>query len=120
MIFCMYFVFFIDTATTELYTSYHTLSLHDALPIFTDVEPAARGESLTVTATVTVKGEPISTEGIVVELVCQEEIDIPSATVHEPGSLTSSSQGSRRAISSAAVFETEVKDRKSTRLNSSH
>src|SRR3546814_4065574 len=104
----------------------------DCADVSIDVEPAARGESLTVTATVTVKGEPISTEGIVVELVCQEEIDIPSATVHEPGSLTSSSQGSRRATSSAAVFETEVRaaapqelaagwvDRRRTRLNSGH
>src|SRR3546814_19285301 len=28
------FVFFNDTATTEIYTYCHTLSLHDALPIF--------------------------------------------------------------------------------------
>src|SRR5213594_2460167 len=28
-----YFFFFNDTATTEIYTSVHTLSLHDALPI---------------------------------------------------------------------------------------
>src|SRR3546814_20580992 len=73
-----------------------------------DVEPAARGESLTVTATVTVKGEQISNEGIVVEIVCQEEIDIPEATVHEPGTLTQSCPASRRAPTSAAGFETEV------------
>src|SRR3546814_20815506 len=28
------FVSFYDTATTEIYTSWHTLSLHDALPIY--------------------------------------------------------------------------------------
>src|SRR3546814_17482419 len=28
------FVFFNDTATTEIYTYLHTLSLHDALPIY--------------------------------------------------------------------------------------
>src|SRR6187431_3792506 len=28
-----YFFFFNDTATTEIYTTVHTLSLHDALPI---------------------------------------------------------------------------------------
>src|SRR5213594_5245469 len=34
VLFCMYlFCFFNDTATTEIYTSVHTLSLHDALPI---------------------------------------------------------------------------------------
>src|SRR5881628_4169848 len=36
-IFCVYFYFlfffFNDTATTEIYTSVNTLSLHDALPI---------------------------------------------------------------------------------------
>src|SRR3546814_15862475 len=30
------FVFFNDTATTEIYTYCHTLSLHDALPIYRD------------------------------------------------------------------------------------
>src|SRR3546814_15035115 len=30
------FFFFIDTATTEIYTYLHTLSLHDALPISDD------------------------------------------------------------------------------------
>src|SRR3546814_14254430 len=30
---CIFFFFFNDTATTEIYTYCHTLSLHDALPI---------------------------------------------------------------------------------------
>src|SRR3546814_7782457 len=30
----VYFFFFNDTATTEIYTYLHTLSLHDALPIY--------------------------------------------------------------------------------------
>src|SRR3546814_5272794 len=30
---CSFFFFFNDTATTEIYTYWHTLSLHDALPI---------------------------------------------------------------------------------------
>src|SRR3546814_8244023 len=30
---CVLFFFFNDTATTEIYTYCHTLSLHDALPI---------------------------------------------------------------------------------------
>src|SRR3546814_17334094 len=33
MIICYYCFFFNDTATTEIYTYVHTLSLHDALPI---------------------------------------------------------------------------------------
>src|SRR3546814_14434508 len=31
---CICFFFFNDTATTEIYTYRHTLSLHDALPIY--------------------------------------------------------------------------------------
>src|SRR5213075_2455281 len=31
---CLFFFFFNDTATTEIYTTRHTLSLHDALPIY--------------------------------------------------------------------------------------
>src|SRR5213594_5278786 len=34
LVMCLFFFFFFnDTATTEIYTSVHTLSLHDALPI---------------------------------------------------------------------------------------
>src|SRR5881628_4029503 len=33
-LFCFFFFFFNDTATTEIYTSVNTLSLHDALPIY--------------------------------------------------------------------------------------
>src|SRR5881227_255602 len=36
------FFFFNDTATTEIYTTVHTLSLHDALPIFTPVPSLRR------------------------------------------------------------------------------
>src|SRR5881628_794222 len=35
----MFFFFFNDTATTEIYTSVNTLSLHDALPICTGGDP---------------------------------------------------------------------------------
>src|SRR6187397_3731359 len=34
-VFVFFFFFFNDTATTEIYTVYNTLSLHDALPIDT-------------------------------------------------------------------------------------
>src|SRR3546814_17489749 len=34
VIYVLFFFFFNDTATTEIYTYLHTLSLHDALPIF--------------------------------------------------------------------------------------
>src|SRR2546429_9412882 len=38
----LYFFFFNDTATTEIYT----LSLHDALPIYGRGEPVRRGDDL--------------------------------------------------------------------------
>src|SRR3546814_11083084 len=36
-------VFFTDTATTEIYTYGHTLSLHDALPILARLRKRAKG-----------------------------------------------------------------------------
>src|SRR5213075_3572141 len=36
--------FFNDTAPTEIYTTRHTLSLHDALPIYLRVAEPARGD----------------------------------------------------------------------------
>src|SRR3546814_2908062 len=41
----MCFFFFNDTATTEIYTYLHTLSLHDALPIF-EHDPPEKVERL--------------------------------------------------------------------------
>ena len=38
-VFCCFFFFFNDTATTEIYT----LSLHDALPIYIDGDPLIIG-----------------------------------------------------------------------------
>src|SRR6187401_2313906 len=38
LFFFFFFFFFNDTATTEIYTTYDTLSLHDALPIPSVVE----------------------------------------------------------------------------------
>src|SRR3546814_11874084 len=40
----VFYFFFNDTATTEIYTYGHTLSLHDALPI-SDCDDPADGES---------------------------------------------------------------------------
>src|SRR6056300_1338379 len=35
---CIFFFFFNDTATTEIYTNLNTLSLHDALPISSHIQ----------------------------------------------------------------------------------
>src|SRR3546814_2043003 len=39
----MFYFFFNDTATTEIYTYLHTLSLHDALPIWQYRQRAVHG-----------------------------------------------------------------------------
>ena len=68
---------------------------------------ATRGGTLPISATVTVKEEPISVERIVVEVRCQEEIDVPNATIHSTFGSTASS-GTGRATSSEALFDIEV------------
>src|SRR6187397_3675662 len=40
-----FFFFFNDTATTEIYTVYNTLSLHDALPISVPSSPSEAADS---------------------------------------------------------------------------
>jgi hypothetical protein len=73
-----------------------------------DYGTATRGGSLDVTATIVVKAEPISTDGIVIEIRCQEEIDIPSAHIHESFGSTSN-HGTGRATSSESVVSSEVR-----------
>src|SRR3546814_16182923 len=46
------FVFFNDTATTEIYSYGHTLSLHDALPILSPLEEPELMSSLTAPGSV--------------------------------------------------------------------
>src|SRR6188768_299217 len=48
--FLFFFFFFNDTATTEIYTSIDTLSLHDALPISTSSRASLRALSASSTA----------------------------------------------------------------------
>src|SRR3546814_13842721 len=51
LVLCSSSFFFIATATTELYTYCHTLSLHDALPIYDrNTEPLQRVAGLGVTS----------------------------------------------------------------------
>jgi hypothetical protein len=73
-----------------------------------DYGTAVRGGSLDVTATIVVKAEPISTDGVIVEVRCQEEIDIPSAHIHQSFG-SSSDHGTGRATSSESVVSTEVR-----------
>src|SRR3546814_16058298 len=82
--------FFNDTATTEIYTYGHTLSLHDALPIFGDAAAAA-GERRQF------------------EVVGREQ----GVTAVDAGQVARARIGEREAVVGRG-------DRKSTRLNSSH
>src|SRR3712207_8348205 len=82
----MYFFFFNDTATTEIYT----LSLHDALPIF------------------------IGTVGDAAVVPAPVEVTRSNGTT---ATLTENLQGT---LLNAGPMPTLHRDRKSTRLNSSH
>src|SRR3712207_8761663 len=88
----MYFFFFNDTATTEIYT----LSLHDALPISLNAGPLC-----TTCTTCTTAGVPAASHD---RHRRQHPLRVERAVRHVRG---------RRRRTSAA-------DRKSTRLNSSH
>src|SRR3546814_16855615 len=87
--------FFNDTATTEIYTYGHTLSLHDALPI--SLRDVAERDSLFLAG---------ATEGQAAAALQ----DVIKAAVAAADARADSIQ----------ALETSAEDRKSTRLNSSH
>src|SRR3546814_12815543 len=102
-----FYLFFNDTATTEIYTYVHTLSLHDALPICL---ARARGAD---------DGDLLAGGDLEVEIVEDDERSVAlhhrfevhhRLVVHR---LTSSG-------TSASIRSGALRDRKSTRLNSSH
>src|SRR3712207_8577180 len=65
---CVFFFFFNDTATTEIYT----LSLHDALPIFRHGTPSARWDRFPCSGSHT-HGEQLRTLGPQVDKSRSEE-----------------------------------------------
>src|SRR3712207_8309599 len=83
----MYFLFFNDTATTEIYT----LSLHDALPIC--FNPQARR---------------------------YEQIRAPSPRADARGTEAPSTPKKQASAQRSPPDQARQRDRKSTRLNSSH
>src|SRR3546814_14824343 len=97
--FCYFFFFFNDTPTTEIYTYLHTLSLHDALPIF--------GEGLHLT------------EAPQRDLDGRDELGALEG-LHQVGE----GSGIPRLLDQIPLREggedEDGGDRKSTRLNSSH
>src|SRR2546423_14488358 len=100
---CYFFFFFNDTAPPEIYT----LSLHDALPILADfpsvtIRPGA-------TSTVSLK---LQNWGLPPEML---DLSVQG----EPSGWHVSLLGGGQPVA-AAMPPTNGKDRKSTRLNSSH
>src|SRR6059058_1236552 len=66
-----FFFFFNDPATTEIYTSLHTLSLHDALPISA---PLASGTTYTATVSGSVQSSAGRSEEHTSELQSRNDI----------------------------------------------
>src|SRR3989442_4392136 len=96
----IFFFFFNDTATTEIYT----LSLHDALPIFVDL------------------GHPLHL-GEVVPRAERSELGpaaLPGAIGDELGPRPLEPPSLLDVQQIAGLSEAVLQDRKSTRLNSSH
>src|SRR3546814_20634048 len=108
--------FFNDTATTEIYTYLHTLSLHDALPIL-HLQPATRAavgafESVAPLRLQAQRGP----SGIAIDAVA-----VPHT--HVAALAFAAGRAERRAPSATAstvAAAASMRDRKSTRLNSSH
>src|SRR3546814_11798448 len=90
---------FNDTATTDIYTYGHTLSLHDALPIYLFV----------------MAGVPHITAGMLDALTGELEGGAP-LTAHTIGAWAPESE----VADILRAAEIAHADRKSTRLNSSH
>src|SRR5256885_13068598 len=90
---CVFFFFFNDTATTEIYT----LSLHDALPIC-QIQSASEYEEMKEFAAT----------------AAQQLAALPSTAA------LPELQRQAKALGDLIAAKADAKDRKSTRLNSSH
>src|SRR3546814_20019819 len=125
MLFCLLFFFFNDTATTEIYTYGHTLSLHDALPIFAPADAAPRsaerlrqwldachhGEMLWMEERAGQRGSP---QGLWPDVRSVVMLGMSYAPGRDPLALADARDRGRISVYA------QGRDRKSTRLNSSH
>src|SRR3546814_14450537 len=104
----MFFLFNV-TATTEIYTDYNTLALHDALPIFGDRGRPDEGDG---------RDAGMLQDRVHRLLVTVHDVE---HTVRQAGLLEGLRHPDRRRrVLLARLQHDGVADRKSTRLNSSH
>src|SRR3546814_21165824 len=92
------FLFFNYTATTEIYTYCHTLSLHDALPIFEKVSGSLAMRVMSSRRVTTYQ---------------------PYLGMKKTGWIRRASRSQRCGVATCSA-SSGSRDRKSTRLNSSH
>src|SRR3546814_20483366 len=105
----MLFFFFKDTATTEIYTYLHTLSLHDALPFWLQLfDGASHGAEGQVAPAFRSNGDTLAGAGEAIERAWQEV----AAEAEADGAGSDGDTG--------ILGPGPAPDRKSTRLNSSH
>src|SRR3546814_16329994 len=96
---CVSCFFFNDTATTDIYTYLHTLSLHDALPIFDD---------------------GVHSEHCEVDRACTVHGGARRCDLFEHERCLENSEPAAPELLGHRHSEPPTVDRKSTRLNSSH
>src|SRR3546814_20712180 len=110
------FYFFNDTATTEIYTYLHTLSLHDVLPIFvSSSKPAVASIAPSAKRRCAAWPTSVKKRGSAAASVSRS----PPSSVSAPPAQRQSPAIRDRFSGTAPIFPS-ASDRKSTRLNSSH
>src|SRR3546814_12456052 len=116
------FFFFNDTATTEIYTYCHTLSLHDALPIsLFKRDRSERGNQNIKRVSGMMKKLSISAKMIMAFAGLLAMIaGIGAFAVFKIGEVNDLSAQMRTRWLPATQLIGDLQDRKSTRLNSSH
>src|SRR3546814_20604039 len=84
---CILIFFFNDTATTQIYTYGHTLSLHDALPIFikrqlllgatgTHGEKLSRGERILVCSAHPGEGKTFCAINLALSMAAEKDVQV--------------------------------------------
>src|SRR3546814_3635352 len=123
---CEYHCVFVfnDTATTEIYTYRHTLSLHDALPI-SDHQPLEAAELVAAWERNDASRLRCLWQREFLSRLCVRMAtpDVMKAWTVKPSSAAATFSTSTAATSNAAEIDLGaplLPDRKSTRLNSSH